>query len=414
MMRILISILLISIATVLYGQNTSKGEDYIKQIEGKLDKAKISIDKTLATPEGKLSAENWYLKGYVCTELAKSEVFKASYPNAAIEALSAIQKSRELDQTNAFLPECINVLFDLSTLFYNQGINIYNKSVTNTNVEGLKQALGNFDNFFSAVKTLGDDDKIVMHLMDFSKINIYSVMFYTAYSAQKCGMNDKAQEYYLKIVQLDVPDEKAKATGVPLAYVYYPDLLITLGEQQKAMNVLKKGARLYPENIDVMMAAIDMHKKAGQIDEMSEYLEKAIKASPKDPKMLVVLAGAYTTIARDYDKKGYSSTSLEYRDKAITTYEKAITLNPTDQTVLFNINYNMGILYYNPGVQAYKKQDEAGRVEAEALFRKAVIPLEKALAIDKTNKNVINMLLKCYQTMNDSKRSAELEKLLYN
>ena len=81
--------------------------------------------------------------------------------------------------------------------------------------------------------------------------------------------------------------------------------------------------------------------------------------------------------------------------------------------MLFNINYNMGILYYNPGVQAYKKQDEAGRAEAEALFGKAVVYLEKALELDKTNKNVINMLLKCYQTLNNTQRAEELEKLLY-
>lgn len=414
-MKKLISFLIILLfATGLMAQKTSRGEDFIKQIEGKLDKAKISIEKTLATPEGKLSAENWYLKGYICTELAKSEVFKATYPNAAKDALTAIKKSKELDKTNQFTSECINVLYELSSMFYNHGIEQYNKSVTVNDIEGLKLALDYFESFFDVIKTLGTDDKIVMNLLSTSKININSVIYYSAYSAQKCGMNDKAKEYYAKIITIDAPDEKAKLTAVPLAYVYYPELLVALGDQQKAISLLKQGARLYPENVDVMMAAIDLHKKAGQIDEMSDYLEKAVKASPNNPKMLVVLAGAYSSISKNYDKNGYKATAIEYRDKALAAYDKALKLNPQDKTLLFNINYNLGILYYNPGVQSYKLQTEEGRLAAEALFRKAVVPLETALGMDKANKNIINMLLKCYQTLNDSKRSAELEKMLYN
>ncbi len=394
-------------------QKPSKGEEYIKQIEGKLDKAKISIDKTLTTPDGKLSAENWYLKGYICTELAKSEVYKTTYPNAQVDALNAIKKSIELDVGSVLLPECINVLYDLSSMFYNKGIKSYNNSVTTLNTTGLSEAVTAFELFFEVKTTLGNDDKIVTSLLEHDKINLNSIIFYTAFSAQKCGMNDKAVIYYSKIIDPELPDEKAKLTALPLAYIYYPELLVAMGDQPKAINVMKKGARLFPDNVDVIMTAIDYHKKAGMIDEMSEFLELALKASPNNPKMLVVLAGAYTTIARSYDKKGYAETSLEYRLKAIATYEKAMKSNPQDKTMLFNINYNMGILYYNPGVQAYKKQNEAGRAEAEALFGKSVVYLEKALELDKSNKNVINMLLKCYQTLNDTKRAEELEKLLY-
>jgi len=394
-------------------QQKNIGEDYIKQIEGKLDKARISIDKTLATPEGKKSAENWYLKGYICLQLAKSEIYQARYPMADSESLEAIKKSRELDVENKYLPDCINVLYELSSMFYNKGINSYNKSVQNVDITGLGEALRNFELFFDAVKTLGDDDKIVNNLMDHYKINRYSVIFFSAFSAHKCGYSDKAELYYSKLTGADIPDEKARQMNQPLAFIYYSEFLEAGGNITKAVSVIKKGAKIFPDNPDVILAAIDFHKKAGMVDEMADFLELALKSAPNNPKMLVVLAGAYTTIARSYDKKGYTSTSNDYRNKAIQAYEKALKSNPTDKTMLFNINYNMGILYYNPGVQAYKKQDEAGRAEAEVLFRKAVVYLEKALELDKKNKNVINMLLKCYQTLNDKTRAEELEKLLY-
>lgn len=398
---------------VLGAQQNNIGEDYIKQIEGKIDKARVSIDKTLATPEGKKSAENWYLKGYICLQLAKSEIYQAKFPAADSEALEAIKKSRELDTDNKYLPDCINVLYELSSMFYNKGINSYNKSVQNTDVTGLGEALRNFELFFDAVKTLGDDDKIFTNLMDHYKINRHSVVFFSAFSAHKCGYGEKADLYYSKIAGTDIPDDKVKQMNQPLACIYYAEYLEAAGNLTKAVAVIKKGAKVFPDNPDVILAAIDFHKKAGMVDEMADFLELALKSAPNNPKMLVVLAGAYTTIARSYDKKGYASTSNEYRNKAIQAYEKALKTNPTDKSMLFNINYNMGILYYNPGVQAYKKQDEAGRAEAEILFRKAVVYLEKALDLDKKNKNVINMLLKCYQTLNDKTRAEELEKLLY-
>jgi len=406
-------VVLFLIASSVMSQKPNIGEEYIKQIEGKLDKAKISIDKTLLSPEGKKSAENWYLKGYICLQLAKSDIFKKSNPAADVDALNAIIKSRELDMENKYLPECINALYELSSMFYNKGITEYNNSVKTLNTTGLLESLRNFELFFLSVKTLGNDDKIVENLMNHFKINQNSVIFYAAFSAQKCSINDKAELYYSKIINMELSDEKAKLTAVPLAYIYYPELLFSNGNQPQALKVVKRGVRLFPDNTDIVLTAIDLHKKAELIDEMADFLELALKAAPNNAKMLVVLAGAYTTIARSYDKKGYSETSTEYRNKAIQTYEKALKSNPQDKTMLFNINYNMGILYFNPGVQAYKKQDEAGRAEAEALFRKAVVYLEKAHEIDKANKNIINMLMKCHQTLNNQKRSEELEKLLY-
>jgi len=395
-------------------KTTNKGENFIKQIEGKLDKAKISIDKSCADINGSKNPENWFIKGYVYTELAKSAIYKNSVPNAAREALSAIEKCKELDVDKKLNSDCINVLFDLSSMFYNNGINFYNSALKTNNTSEYSNALENYDNFFEVIKTLDNDQAIVNHLIESSKINKNSVIVYAGYCAQKSGNNEKAKEYYSQIVLLNEPNnEKVKQAGVPLGYIYYSDLLMSTNDTTTAKKVIDKGARLYPDNPDVIMAAIDVYSKAKNASEMADFLQVALQSNPTNAKMLVILAGAFNTISKDYARKGYQSTSLEYRDKAIKTYEKALALKTTDSKILYNINYNLGVLYYNPAVISYKKKDEANKQEYEYLFKKAVPYLEAAYKIEPNNRNVINMLMKSYQTLNETGKAEAIEKELY-
>lgn len=392
----------------------NRGENFIKQIEGKIDKAKISVDKLCADVNGSKNAENWYLKGYIYTELAKSAIYKSTVPNAPKDALIAIEKCKELDTDKKLTADCINVLFDLSSMFYNNGINFYNSALKTNNISEYTNALENFENFFEVIKTLDNDQAIVNHLIESSKINKNSVIVYTGYCAQKSGNNEKAKQYYSQIVLLNEPNlEKVKHAGVPLGYIYYSDLLMNIGDTATAKKVIDKGARLYPDNADVIMAAIDVYSKAKNASEMAEFIQIAIQSNPTNAKMLVILAGAFNSISKDYAKKGYQSTSIEYRDKAVKTYEKALSLKPTDSKILFNINYNLGVLYYNPAVIAYKKKDEANKQEYEYLFKKAVPYLEAAYKFDSKNRNLINMLMKSYQTLNETGKAEAIEKELY-
>jgi len=413
---ILIALLTFSSFSIYSQPETTpnRGENFIKQIEGKIDKAKISIDKTCSDINGSKSAENWFLKGYVYTELSKSEIYKKTIPNAARDALTAIEKCKELDIEKKFNSDCINVLFDLSTMFYNQGINFYNSALKSNIISEFSSALENFENFFESVTTLGNDKAIINHLIESSKINKNSITVYTGYCAQKSGDNEKAKKYYSQIVLINEPDlEKVKQAGVPLGYIYYSDLLINTGDTATAKGVIDKGVRLYPNNSDVLMAAIDVFTKAKKVNEMADFLQVAIQKNPANVKMLVILGGAFNTISKDYAKKGYQATFVEYRDKAVKTYEKALALKPADNKLLFNINFNLGVLYYNPAVNAYKKKDEANKQEYEYLFKKAVPYLEAAYKIEPTNRNVMTMLMKAYQTLNETGKAEAIENELY-
>jgi tetratricopeptide (TPR) repeat protein len=395
-------------------KETSRGENFIKQIQGKLDKAKEQVDKSCLDPEGSKNAENWYLKSYVYSQLAKSQVYKKLAPNAEFEALDAVKKSKELDTQKKFESDRINVLFELSTIFYNKGITLYNDAVENNKEAEFPVALNNFEKFLETIDVLGGDQVIVTNLLQYNKVNLNSIYLYAGYAAQKSGQTDKAKSFYQKLVLLNVSAEQAKQTGNPLAYIYYIDLLLSTNDTLAARGVAEKGLEVYPENPDVVMAAIDLFSKMKKMSEMADLMEKVVQQNTNpDVKMVFVLGQAYNNIAKEFARKGYQSTAEQYRTKAIAYFEKVLQSNPTDKKVLFNSNYNLGVIYYNAAVIAFKQRDETNTTEFEFLFKKSLPYLEKAHELDPKSKNVMNMLLKAYTSLNEKAKADAIESELY-
>ena len=398
---------------ILYSQNkpSSKGEGFIQQVEGKLDKAKIQVDKLTTDPSTAQSSENWYLKAYVYTEMAKSVVYNKIAPNAEIEALEAIKKSKELDRKK-YESERINVLFDLSTIFYNKAITLYNDGVEKGKVDNFPQALTYFEKFFETIDVLEGDQVIVTNLLNFNKVTLNSVYLYAGYAAYKSSQFDKGKQYFDKLVSLNLPALKARESGSPLAYIYYTELLLAQKDTFSAKGVALKGLEVYPENPDIITLAIDLFSKMKKMNEMADLMEKLVKNNPSpDVKMLFVLGQAYNKIAREYEWKGYQSTAEQYKIKAIEYFEKVLNQNTDDKNILFNTNYNLGVIYYNAGVNAYKNRDTSP--EYELLFKKALPYLEKAKNLNPNNKNLLNMLLKSYTMLNETIKAKQIEDELY-
>lgn len=393
---------------------TSRGENFIQQIQGKLDKAKEQVDKLCSDPATKQSGENWYLKAYVYNELAKSQVYKKLAPNAEFEAIEAVKKSKELDTKKKFESDRINLLFDLSTLFYNKAIILYNDGVKNKKEQNFKDALINFEKFLECLDILGSDQVIVNHLLNYNNVSLNDVYLYTGYCAQKLNQFDKAKSYYDKLVLLNTSNEYARQSGNPLAYIYYIDLLLANKDTFAARGVAEKALEVYPDNPDVVLAAIDLFSKMKKMTEMADLIEKIVQQnSNPDLKMIFVLGQAYNKISKEYAVKGYKSTSEQYKNKAITYFEKILQSNTNDKKLIFNTNYNLGVIYYNAGVNSFKKRNETNTTEYEFLFKKSIPYLEKAKELSPNNRNVLNMLLKAYTVLNDKTKAQAIEKELY-
>lgn len=413
--RVLFYLIFIFSNLLLFSQsdvNSQELKDALHQIEGDLNKAKIRVDNLCKSPTTSMKASSWYLKAYVYTEFTKSQVFSTKYPGSDEIALSAIKKSLELDKTKQFYSDILNEMMDLTITVYNKAIQNYNQAVNAKNNDKFATAIHYFELYFDCYQTLGVDKKFIDDFIKYNKVSLKSINFYYAYATQTVGQIDKALATYEKIINLSDDPAIAKQKGMPLAYLYYSKLLEQQGNTDKAVAIIKKGVKLFPEQIDLIINATSLFNKYKKTDDLVELVEGQNIDKISDLKILFVLGQNYRRLSRQYKENGYASTAENYKKKAIRIYQKAIALNPKEKENLFKVYYNMAVIYFNQAVGMYKTNYE-NREGFQAEFNHALEYLVKAYEIDKTNKRVMNMMMKSYQMTDQTEKAKIIEQKMY-
>lgn len=169
------------------------------------------------------------------------------------------------------------------------------------------------------------------------------------------------------------------------AYFYLYHCYYGTKQVDKAKETLLTGLAKWPENTKIVEGLLTIYTTGdGDPKEVIPLVEKAIEKDPKN-------AGLYSGLGLIYDKLG------DY-DNAIKSFEQAAKLLPKD----YNTNYNLGLLYVRKGDQMNAElgkkvitvpeeyEKELGKINA--VFAKAVAPLEKALSIKKDDPMSIELL----------------------
>jgi len=414
-MRLVIYILFFFSALTLFSQSdieNQKLNDAVQQIEGDLNKAKVRVDNLCSNPQTSQKASSWYLKGYVYTEFAKSQVFSTKYPGADEIALSAIKKSLELDKTKQFYSDILNEMMDLTITVYNKAIQNYNQAVNAKNNDKFSTAIHYFELYFDCYQTLGVDKKFIDDFIKYNKVSLKSINFYYAYATQTVGQKEKAMAMYKKIIDLNDDPATAKAKGMPLAYLYYSKLLEEQKDTEKAVAIIKRGVKLFPQKTELIINATSLFNKYKKTDDLVDLLESQDIDKITDLKILFVLGQNYRRLSREYKKNGYQSTADQYKNKALKIYQKAIAMNPKDQKDLFKLYYNISVIYFNQGVDIYKTNYE-NRKGFQAEFNKALEYLVKAHQIDKTDRHIMNMMMKAYQMTDQNEKAKVIDSEMY-
>jgi tetratricopeptide (TPR) repeat protein len=397
----------------LFAQDISKEElkKEVDLIEGDLMKARIHVDKLCSDPSTSNRASSWYLKGYVYTEISKSEVFSSQVSEPAKTALEAIKKAKELDKNKLFYSEILNVFFDLTPLLYNKAILAYNKAVQIKNEDEVKKyftdAAYYFSLFFDALKNLGTDKSFIISKY---KIDTDKTYYYYAYSLYRLGEYDKAEQYFEKIVNPSNPTGVEKQKSSPLAYNYYSELLEKKGDIKGAIDIMIRANEIWPNNKDILINTIALLNKYKKTDELIKFMSK-LGNNISDPLLLSVMAQSYRGIARTMFENGYVNSANEYTDKAAEYYKKALEKVKSDNN-RYKILYNIGVTYFNQGVKLYKNNYE-DREAFQAAFKKSIDYLEQARKLQPNNKRLLNMLMKAYQMTDQTEKAEEISKKLY-
>lgn len=362
--------------------------NFYKEPYQQYDKAKEAIDEAILNEQSAAMAKTWYYRGLIYQSLYKNEKYGQLCDHCLMTAFESFQKANEKDPKNEWAEEIklVRIPFITNKVFENGVIAFKSKDFNKALIE-----------FESVLKMSPGDTSVILN---------------SAYSAERAGNSDKAKQYYSQLISMNYRDDKIYLS---LSNIYKQE-----NDTAKAMNTVRAGRSLYPDSINLMLAEINILLAGGKNEEATLALNAATKKDPNNQNLYLALGSTYDNLANPKDKdhkelprpKNYE----EYLMKAEEAYKKGLAINPDN----YELNYNIGALYFNKGAEmanlankltsndAYNKAKEA----FEQKFKDAEPYLEKAL--DKNPKKTEDDINTFNGTLNSLKqlyvRTGETEK----
>jgi tetratricopeptide (TPR) repeat protein len=355
---------------------------------GKLEEALTTIES--ATNPDQENAEKillwprtWEVRGeiYQAAYHSKEQSVKKLVEDPLNEALKSYQKALELDEKGRFSNSIKVKLTLLSNDFTNQAVEAFNN-------DKFDQALNSFEQILAI-------NEIPIFKADNPNAIDTTIIYNAGLAALKAGKLNKAVEYFSEAAQHGYNGAKL--------YPIYAGVYEQKKDTLSALKILKQGFEKYPDDMDVLTSMIQTYINLERRAEALEYLNMAIEKDPSNATFFLALGRLYEETNED--------------EKAIEAYQKAIDINPES----FMAWYNIGVYYYNKGVQQWEiagkvppNDNEAYERElkkANDLWEKALPFMEKCHELDSEEATTIESLKNLYYRLKQmDKYEAMLEK----
>jgi len=326
--------------------------------------AAVYIERAIKHEKSKLKAKTWVYRGDIYVVMARME--ENPCPEAYSKAVDSYNKAKELDTKGTKEDAILQGLNYIAVDAYNKGLEGFNSS-------DYELAASNFE---MSGKTYID--------AGLTQDSTYMYAFYNAGLAYENLKNtDKAVEMYNKC--LEVGYEKKNTLYRTIGTLQAND---RMGE---ALDYIKKGKEMFPNEPEFLIQETNYYLKTKEFEKAENNLNKAIANDPSNAMLHYVL--------------GTAMDQLNKSEGAVDAYKKAIELdeNYTDAY------HNLGASYVNKSVSI---NDEIGDLdfradrakiaelekEADSALENAIPYLEKALALEPGNVQVMNSLKSIYFT----------------
>lgn len=201
----------------------------------------------------------------------------------------------------------------------------------------------------------------------FEKAKAYSPGFrpinaYIAYASNKTGNMQEAAKYYDGLINTDT----ARLEYIQTASSIYK----TLGDTAKALQVIKKGRKLYPTDKQLLQDEANIYNNKRDYKALENLLIPLIDNNGNSADIAFVAANCYD--------------NLNQFDKAESMYLRAIELNGS----AFEPVFNLGLLYFKES--AIKTNDDGKNITS------AILWLEKAHEMMPNDKKGLQLLQLAY------------------
>jgi tetratricopeptide (TPR) repeat protein len=308
--------------------------------------AKSAIDEAMANEKSNTWPKTFIVAGKVYA--------KVNEEGAVIKALGFFEKAKELDQKGDENGKGIGRYDKELTL----ALTFFKTDLTNAGVAGFEKerfdlALGAFEGILKVNKMSALDANIVDT----------TIIYNCALAAYNNKNWDKAETYFQEAIKYNY----AAGDAILLLHQVYT----STNDSAKMVTNLKNGFEKYPKDDRILTTLINYYLSARQNDEALNYLNTAIAQDPKNPSF-------YYARAVLYDQgKDFESAEKEYK--------ACLEIDPN----YYNALYNLGVLFYNKGVEQNNKANDLkdmkafdrAREEANGMFKSALPFMEKAYQI---------------------------------
>jgi len=292
-----------------------------------------------------------------CLEIAYMSVMKASF----------------LDSKKTYNKDIFSQLNFVSQLYYKKGANDFNNQKYNVSILSFERSI-EIDNLINLPQ---NNEKY----------------YYTGLASGLSKNSEKTKKYFTPLFSNNYPKVEV--------YSFLSDIYKAENNNSQAIEILKKGIKLLPNNsYQLIVNIVKLYLNIGFTSEALEYLQIGTNMYQNDEL---------------YYLQGSLNLKLNQENQAIYSFQKAININPNN----FDASYNLGILLYNSSINHLKVADSfvnsnpsKYNSEKEIFLdeiKKSAPLLEKALENDGKNKILIQCLLDVYKRL---QRKEQYNKLL--
>jgi Flp pilus assembly protein TadD len=340
---------------------------------GKLDQAKVEIDKAMQNQKLAAKAKTWYYRGQIYEAIAndQTKIYSKLDSNAATVAYESYKKASELDKPGGSFDKDSKAALSSQSLY----AALFNQAIQRYQAQNYTDAV----NAFRLAQETSPKDTLAA--------------LYTGIAYQQLKDINSAKTAFENYMNLGGREADVYSS---VAGIY-----ITEKNNDKALEIIQKGLVIHPTHKGLKDQELNLYLTSGKMDQAIDNLKKAIEREPKNSQYILNLGILYDNAGK--------------KEEALDMYKKVLEIDPNN----FDANYNMGVFYFNQGAEStkklnkmdlkqYQKDGKKAEAEVQSKFSMALPYFEKAHQINPKDISLMENLVKVYTQL---KRNSDAEKM---
>jgi tetratricopeptide (TPR) repeat protein len=168
-----------------------------------------------------------------------------------------------------------------------------------------------------------------------------------------------------------------------------------------SITILKEVLKVFPEDVDFLISLSNQYLKTKNLTEAEKIINQAAKLDPNNKQLHYVI--------------GSIQSEMHQNENAEIALNKAIQIDPDYQDALYQLGAHL--ITWGGEVRNSASSLKIGdpnyeklMAESDAIYTRAINPLEKYISINPNNVDVLNILSQLYRNLSNYEKANEYKK----